>query len=70
MKSRLQSGASSTKPTKRLNIFSTIYSSSSFRANKGQIVGGTAGQEFKRSAKYSTPLVHQLDKQDDIPYQL
>ena len=41
-----------------------------FRATKGQIVGGTAGEEFKRSAKFSTPLVHQLDKQDDIPYQL
>ncbi|CAG5095887.1 Oidioi.mRNA.OKI2018_I69.XSR.g14385.t1.cds [Oikopleura dioica] len=39
-------------------------------ATKGQIVGGTAGEEFKRSAKFSTPLVHQLDKQDDIPYQL
>ena len=36
---------------------------------KSRLVGGTAGPEFKRSAKYSTPIVHQLDPQIDVPCQ-
>jgi hypothetical protein len=37
--------------------------------SKRRLVGGTAGPQFKRSAQYSTPIVHQLDEQIDVPCQ-
>ena len=37
--------------------------------SKRRLVGGTAGPEFKRSAQYSTPIVHQMDEQVDVPCQ-
>merc|ERR1712142_251765 len=47
---------------KPLSVWSELQS-------KRRLVGGTAGPEFKRSATYSTPIVHQLDEQVDVPCQ-